>query len=65
MTEDEEFSILEAAIRRKENENILAKAQTEAQEFVEDYGNELGIMTLRKAFEIGYRLGYVDARRRE
>lgn len=60
MNEDEEFEFLEEDIRRKEYQDILKRAQTEAQEFVRDHASELGIMTLRKAFEIGYRFGYCD-----
>ena len=58
--EDEAFEILEQDIRRKEYQDILKRAQVEAQEFVQDHASELGIMTLRKAFEIGYRFGYCD-----
>lgn len=61
MTEDEEFNLLEEEIRRKENIQLIKQAQQEAQEFVEDHADQLGIMTLRKAFEMGYRFGYSDA----
>jgi len=60
MSEDEAFEILEQDIRRKEYQEVLKRAQVEAQEFVQDHANELGIMTLRKAFEMGYRFGYCD-----
>ena len=60
MSEDEAFEILEQDIRRKECQDILKRAQIEAQEFVQDYADQLGIMTLRKAFEMGYRFGYCD-----
>lgn len=62
MTEDEAFEILEQDIRRKEYQDILKRAQIEAQEFIQDHAGELGIMTLRKAFEVGYRFGYCDAK---
>jgi hypothetical protein len=62
MTEDEAFEILEKDIQRREHQDILKRAQVEAQEFVQDQASELGIMTLRKAFEIGYRFGYCDAK---
>ena len=39
----------------------MSVAQREAQEFIEDHADQLGIMTLRKAFEMGYRFGYSDA----
>lgn len=61
MTEDEEFNLLEEEIRRKENIQLIKQAQQEAQEFVEDHADQLGVMTLRKAFEMGYRFGYSDA----
>lgn len=61
MTEDEEFNLLEEEIRRKENIQLIKQAQQEAQEFVEDHADQLGAMTLRKAFEMGYRFGYSDA----
>ena len=61
MTEDEEFNMLEEEIRRRENIQLIKQAQQEAQEFVEDHADQLGIMTLRKAFEMGYRFGYSDA----
>lgn len=60
--EDEAFELLEEEIRRKDYQDILRRAQIEAQEFVEDHAAELGIMTLRKAFEIGYRFGYCDGK---
>ena len=62
MSEDEAFKLLEEEIRRKDYQNILKRAQTEAQEFVQDHASELGIMTLRKAFEVGYRFGYCDGK---
>jgi hypothetical protein len=62
MSEDEAFELLEEDIRRREYQDILKRAQTEAQEFVQDHAAELGIMTLRKAFEIGYRFGYCDGK---
>ena len=57
MSEDEAFEMLEQDIRRKEYQEVLKRAQIEAQEFVQDHANELGIMTLRKAFEMGYSRG--------
>jgi|688.fasta_scaffold263573_1 hypothetical protein len=62
MSEDEAFELLEEDIRRREYQDTLKRAQTEAQEFVQDHAAELGIMTLRKAFEIGYRFGYCDGK---
>lgn len=62
MTEDEAFQLLEEDIRRREYQDILKRAQIEAQEFIQDHASELGIMTLRKAFEMGYRFGYCDGK---
>lgn len=67
MTEDEEFQLLEAKLAaarelraikesaRKEPPSL--RAVVAAQKFIEDNAKELGIMTLRKAFEMGYRAG--------
>ena len=62
MTEDEAFKLLEEELHRRDNMDILKRAQIEAQEFVEDHADQLGIMTLRKAFEVGYRFGYCDGK---
>lgn len=58
MTEDEAFETL---AKQQQQHELLAVAQREAQEFIEDHADQLGIMTLRKAFEMGYRFGYSDA----
>ena len=58
MTEDEAF---ETIAKQQEQIEIMSVAQREAQEFIEDHADQLGIMTLRKAFEMGYRFGYSDA----
>ena len=62
MTEDEAFETLD---KQQQHNELLTVAQREAQEFVEDHADQLGIMTLRKAFEMGYRFGYSDALRRD
>ena len=62
MTEDEAFETLD---KQQQQNELLTVAQREAQEFVEDHADQLGIMTLRKAFEMGYRFGYSDALRRD
>ena len=62
MTEDEAFK--EAAERLANAPKVVAAlhAVTEAQKFVEGRsGAELGIYTLRKAFEEGFKQGYFDA----
>ena len=63
MDEDEAFQLLD---KQQQQVQILAAAQSEAMEFINDHANELGIMTLRKAFEIGYRRGvYAEKRKRD
>lgn len=47
-------------IEHKRVGEYLQRAQIEAEKFVREYHNELGIMTLRKAFEIGFRKGYTQ-----
>jgi hypothetical protein len=61
MTEDEAF---ETIAKQQQQIELMSVAQREAQEFIEDHADQLGIMTLRKAFEMGYRFGYSDALRR-
>jgi hypothetical protein len=54
MTEDEAFEI---ALNSRSIKSAI-RAMAEAQRFIETQSAaELGIMTLRKAFEEGYRLG--------
>lgn len=56
--EDEIFNRMDLA--REENEHLL-RAVREAQHFVDSRSaSELSIMTLRKAFEMGYRFGWAD-----
>jgi hypothetical protein len=62
MTEDEAFETLD---KQQQHNELMTVAQREAQEFIEDHADQLGIMTLRKAFEMGYRFGYSDASRRD
>lgn len=63
MTEDEAFEELERSTLVKKEQEYLQRAQMEAAKFIDDYSHELGIMTLRKAFELGYRFGYSDAKK--
>lgn len=59
--EDTEFLYLEERIKREEYrkvEDYIRLAQVESVKFCEMYANELPLMTLRKAFEYGYRMGY-------
>jgi len=62
MNEDEAFQLLD---KQQQQVELISAAQREAQEFIEDHADQLGIMTLRKAFEMGYRFGYSDASRRD
>ena len=66
MTEDEEWQELERKQRKADEQQTTTEAQVKAMEFINDHANELGIMTLRKAFEIGYRRGaYAETWRRD
>jgi len=61
MTEEEQWQELERK-QRKHNELIcMQHAVVEAQRFIESSKDELGIMTLRKAYEMGYKAGFYDA----
>lgn len=65
MTEDEAWAELERKQQMQQAYTLEAEAQQRAAYFIMDMNNaELGIMTLRKAYEIGYRAG-VYARQRK
>lgn len=66
MTEDEAFDEIERAQKWRVEDNIRRMAQVSAMQFIEDNNViELGLMTLRKAYEIGYRAGmYAEQRKR-
>ena len=59
MTDEEEQAWQD--IEHKRVGEYLQRAQIEAEKFVIEYHNELPIMTLRKAFELGFRRGYSAA----
>lgn len=65
MTEDEAFEELERILTNKENQKEIEhmhKAVHAAYKFVDGLSNhDLGIYTIRKAFELGYRTGYGEA----
>ena len=66
MTEEEAWQELERKQRKADEQHTTTEAQVKAMEFINDHANELGIMTLRKAFEIGYRRGaYAESWRRD
>jgi hypothetical protein len=58
MTEDEAFQELEHRLNAQKTAEYLQRAQIEAARFIHDHQNELGMMTLRRAFELGFRHGY-------
>jgi uncharacterized protein with PhoU and TrkA domain len=59
--EDEAFAEMEQRIHNMVVERYVQRAQIEAARFIQDNRDLLGMMTLRKAFEMGYRHGYSDA----
>jgi hypothetical protein len=65
MTEDEQFQELERKLQRDKEHATMTEAITSAMHFITDMNSaELGIMTLRKAYEIGYRAGtYAEQRK--
>ena len=66
MIEEEAWQELERKQRKADEQHTTTEAQVKAMEFINDHANELGIMTLRKAFEIGYRRGaYAETWRRD
>ena len=64
ISEDEAFKELEERIANAPKIVLDLHAVSEAQKFVDDRSAaELSIYTLRKAFEVGYRRGWEDAKR--
>ena len=53
-----------AALERKMVDDTLRKAVEAAYEFTKEAGQDLGIFTLRKAYEMGFIRGY-NARGKE
>ena len=64
--EDEAFDEMERAQQQKVEDSIRRAAQESALNFITDTDAiELGMMTLRKAYEIGYRAGmYAEQRKK-
>jgi hypothetical protein len=61
--EDEAFEELEQLEQRLQEQKFthyMQRAQKEAARFIYDTHRELGLITLRKAFEIGYLRGCRD-----
>lgn len=61
MTEDEAWQLIEEKQKADQVNRIRIKAWDASGRFVDDYATQLGTMTLRKAFEMGFRFGYGDA----
>jgi hypothetical protein len=62
--EDEAFNEIERAQQQRVEDSIRRAAQESALNFIsESDAIELGMMTLRKAYEIGYRAGMYAAER--
>lgn len=64
--EDEAFEEIERAQQQKVEDSIRRLAQESAWNFINDIDSiELGMMTLRKAYETGYRAGmYAEQRKK-
>lgn len=60
MTEDEQWDDLERRNKAAHESRCMQLAVAEAQRFIENSKDQLGIMTLRKAYEMGYRAGFYD-----
>ena len=64
--EDEAFDEIERAQQQKVEDSIRRLAQESALHFISDSDAiELGMMTLRKAYEIGYRAGMYTEQRKK
>jgi hypothetical protein len=65
--EDEAFNEIERAQQQKVEDSVRRAAQESALNFITDIDSiELGMMTLRKAYEIGYRAGmYTEQRKKD
>ena len=63
--EDEAFNEIERAQQQRVEDSIRRAAQESALNFISDTDAiELGLMTLRKAYEIGYRAGMYEEQRK-
>jgi hypothetical protein len=64
--ENEPFAEIDRKQRMQQAYTLEAEAQQRAAYFIMDMNNDqLGIMTLRKAYEIGYRAGVYAAERKK
>lgn len=55
--EEQAWEELEHRLNAQKSIDYLQRAQIEAARFIQDQKDDLGMMTLRKAFEIGFRYG--------
>ena len=64
--EDEAFDAIERAQQQKVDDSVRRAAQESALSFISDIDSiELGMMTLRRAYETGYRAGmYAEQRKK-
>lgn len=60
MTEEDAWQDLERRATAQQTQAYLQMAHTEAAKFIAEHKSELGIMTLRRAFEIGFRTGFTN-----
>ena len=64
--EEEAFEDIERAQQQKVEDSVRRAAQESALNFITDIDSiELGMMTLRKAYEIGYRAGMYTEQRKK
>jgi len=65
--EDEAFDEIERAQKWRVEDSIRRMAQVSAMNFIsESDATELGMMSLRKAYELGYRAGmYAEQRKKD
>lgn len=49
--------------QRRRLEDYIRQAKLEGDKFVSSYGDRLGDMTLRQAFELGFRYGLTSERK--
>ena len=64
--EDEAFNEIERAQQQRVEDSVRRAAQESALHFISDIDSiELGMMTLRKAYELGYRAGMYTEQRKK
>lgn len=62
MTEDDAWKFLEEKQKMEAINRERLNAWNKSGQFVDAESTQLGTMSLRKAFEMGYRSGYTDAK---